>query len=92
MLIIHTVEALQKIINEKKSSGLTGFIPTMGALHSGHISLIKQSKSETDYTICSIFVNPTQFNHPNDLKKYPRPVADDIEILEDRKSVVWERV
>ncbi|HMV22795.1 MAG TPA: pantoate--beta-alanine ligase [Saprospiraceae bacterium] len=83
MLIIHTVEALQKIINEKKSSGLTGFIPTMGALHSGHISLIKQSKSETDYTICSIFVNPTQFNDPNDLKKYPRPVAHDIEILED---------
>lgn len=83
MLIIHTVEALQKIINEKKYSGLTGFVPTMGALHSGHISLIKQSKSETDCTICSIFVNPTQFNDPNDLKKYPRPVAHDIEMLEN---------
>ncbi len=83
MLIIHTVEALQKIINERKYSGLTGFVPTMGALHSGHISLIKQSKVETDCTICSIFVNPTQFNDPNDLKKYPRPVALDIEMLED---------
>jgi len=59
-----------------------GFVPTMGALHAGHISLIKASKSRCDLTICSIYVNPTQFNSQKDLRNYPTNRENDIELLE----------
>ena len=82
MLIFHTVQQLQKYLGQQKQKGLiTGFVPTMGALHQGHLSLIEESKKTTDLTISSIFVNPTQFNDPKDFEKYPVTISTDIELL-----------
>ncbi len=83
MELITSPEALQQQITTYKEKALTtGFVPTMGALHEGHISLITRSVSENNRTISSIFVNPAQFNDPNDLARYPRTPEKDYEMLE----------
>lgn len=82
MLLFKRAKHLADFIAEKKGPHLKiGFVPTMGALHEGHLSLIRQSEQENEITICSIFVNPTQFNNPEDLAKYPRLIDEDINLL-----------
>ncbi|HTK18705.1 MAG TPA: pantoate--beta-alanine ligase [Mucilaginibacter sp.] len=84
MKIFTTKESLTQYLGELRSNGKSlGFVPTMGALHQGHISLLMQSQQQTDVSVCSIFVNPTQFNDPKDLEKYPRPIGLDIQKLEE---------
>lgn len=83
MKVINKTSDLQAIIEQFKNDGKSiGLVPTMGALHKGHLSLVKNSISNNDITVVSIFVNPTQFNNPNDLASYPRTVDKDLELLQ----------
>jgi len=82
--VFKTKSALKAYLKPLKASGKKiALVPTMGALHNGHISLINLAKETADIIICSIFVNPTQFTDPKDLEKYPRPIEHDLSMLED---------
>jgi len=84
MIIFKEQKELIKYL-AKLNNKIIGFVPTMGALHQGHMSLIKKSNKLCNITICSIYVNPTQFNNTNDLLNYPRTIKDDIKILQENK-------
>jgi pantoate--beta-alanine ligase len=82
MVIFTEIDPLRAFLAEKRSKKKSvGLVPTMGALHEGHLSLLRESKKENDITVCSIYVNPTQFNNQNDLLKYPRNTDRDIDLL-----------
>jgi pantoate--beta-alanine ligase len=81
MQIVSTEQVLKEVLAQHKA-GQIGFVPTMGALHEGHLALIKQSKELAAITVCSIFVNPTQFNDINDFNKYPVTPQQDIALLQ----------
>lgn len=89
MLIFKTQQALKSHLKSRAFSQKTvGFVPTMGALHDGHLSLIEKSLSENDLTVMSIFVNPTQFNNAEDLNNYPRTLDSDVEKLKQTNDEI----
>jgi len=90
MILIETIEKLKEVLFRIKSTGKTiGLVPTMGALHEGHISLIKKAKSESQVVVVSIFVNPLQFDRPDDLEKYPRDLEKDLLLIESFVDIVF---
>jgi len=83
MQIFTKIEALKAFLKQKRANKQTiGLVPTMGALHAGHLFLVESSKAENQVTVGTVYVNPTQFNNASDLDKYPRSIDSDMELLE----------
>lgn len=83
MQLVTSVDELREILQSLRDKQLTvGFVPTMGALHEGHLTLVQRSVRENDFSVVSVFVNPTQFNNKSDLEKYPRNITRDAELLQ----------
>ncbi len=84
MILFKKADTIYKYLDsQRKIRNTIGFVPTMGALHDGHLSLIRMSLQQNPTTVCSLFVNPTQFNDPADFKKYPVTIEKDIQLLEE---------
>ncbi len=84
MTVINSIKELQAVLDAARKDNKTiGLVPTMGALHEGHASLVRRSVSENDITVVSIFLNPTQFNDPKDLERYPRTLESDCALLDE---------
>lgn len=90
MVLIDNIEKLKDTLFRIRSNGKSiGLVPTMGALHSGHVSLMERAKVECKVVVVTIFVNPAQFNNPDDLKKYPRTIDTDLEMIKDHADIVF---
>jgi pantoate--beta-alanine ligase len=82
MKVFKNLASIKEVLEAKKKSGFSiGFVPTMGALHKGHLSLLKRAMEENEYTVISIFINPSQFNNNTDFEKYPRTEEEDLKML-----------